>query len=75
MPTFDPSQFISKTPVKVKDEAYKAKNTFDTFGVREHLSSTIRKMGLTVPTPIQDRIIPEILAGNDVIGLAETVTG
>ena len=75
MLTFDPSQFINKNPVNVKDEVYKARNTFDTFGVREHLSSTIRKMGLTVPTPIQDQIIPEILVGNDVIGLAETGTG
>ena len=75
MPTFDPSQFINKNPVNVKSEVYKAKNTFDTFGIREHLSNTIQKMGLTTPTPIQDQIIPEILAGNDVMGLAETGTG
>jgi superfamily II DNA/RNA helicase len=32
-------------------------------------------MGITTPSPIQDQIIPEILKGNDVIGLAETGTG
>jgi ATP-dependent RNA helicase RhlE len=32
-------------------------------------------MGIEVPSPIQDQIIPEILDGRDVIGLAETGTG
>jgi superfamily II DNA/RNA helicase len=32
-------------------------------------------MGIEVPSPIQDQIIPEILDGHDVIGLAETGTG
>jgi ATP-dependent RNA helicase RhlE len=32
-------------------------------------------MGIVAPTPIQDQIIPHILEGRDVIGLAETGTG
>jgi superfamily II DNA/RNA helicase len=35
----------------------------------------IDALGMTTPTPIQDQIIPEILQGHDVIGLAQTGTG
>jgi superfamily II DNA/RNA helicase len=35
----------------------------------------ITAAGLTTPTPIQDQIIPEIMKGHDVIGLANTGTG
>ncbi len=75
LPTFDPSQFINKNPVEIKEEVYKPKHTFATFGLTGKLVGTINKMGLTQPTPIQDQIIPEILNGRDVIGLAETGTG
>lgn len=75
MPTFDPSQFINTNPVDVKEEVYEAKHTFKTFGINPKLARTITDMGITTPSPIQDKIIPEILEGKDVIGLAETGTG
>jgi ATP-dependent RNA helicase RhlE len=75
MPTFDPSQFINKNPVDIKEEVYKAKNTFADFNLDSRLSKTVTSMGIIDPSPIQDQIIPEIMAGNDVIGLAETGTG
>lgn len=75
MSTFDPSKFINTNPVDVKEIAYTAKNTFKTFGLIEKFVENITKMGLITPSPIQDQIIPEILNGNDVIGLAETGTG
>jgi superfamily II DNA/RNA helicase len=75
MPTFDPSQFINKNPIELKEEIYKPKNTFETFGLNEKIAKTVIKLGITIPSPIQDKIIPEILKGNDVIGLAETGTG
>lgn len=75
MPTFNPSQFINTNPVKEVKETFTPKHTFKTFGLDGRLVSTITKMGLVSPTPIQDKIIPEILNGNDVIGLAETGTG
>ena len=75
MPTFDPSQFINTNPVEVKEEVYVPKNKFSTFGLQSKLVRTINNMGLEVPSPIQDQIIPEILDGHDVIGLAETGTG
>lgn len=75
MPTFDPSQFINKNPVEVKEEAYMPKNKFSTFGLNGKLVKTIRNMGIELPSPIQDQVIPHILEGSDVIGLAETGTG
>jgi len=39
------------------------------------LSAAIADMGFVEPTPIQRRAVPEVLAGHDVIGLAQTGTG
>ena len=75
MPTFDPSKFINTNPVDLVEEVYAPKNTFSTFGLSTQLSKNVESLGMTSPTPIQDQIIPEILNGNDVIGLAETGTG
>ncbi len=75
MPTFDPSQFINKNPVDQKEVAYEAKHKFTDFGLDKKFAYTITSGGMTVPTPIQDQIIPIILDGKDVIGLAETGTG
>jgi len=76
MPTFNPSQFINKNPIEIKeDAAYEPKNTFETFGLNEQLVETVHSLGITIPSPIQDQIIPEIMNGRDVVGLAETGTG
>lgn len=75
MPTFDPSQFINKNPIEVAPEVYTPKHRFSTMGLNGRLVRAITGMGLEVPSPIQDQIIPEILNGNDVIGLAQTGTG
>jgi len=75
MSTFNPSQFINTNPVETVEEVYTPKHTFLTFGVADTLVRAITKMGLITPSPIQDQIIPEILNGHDVIGLAETGTG
>lgn len=75
MPTFDPSKFINTNPVEVVQDVYTPKHTFSTFGLHDRLASTLSGIGRTVPTPIQDQVIAEILDGHDVIGLAETGTG
>lgn len=75
MPTFDPTQFINKNPVEIKEEVYKPKHTFKDFGLDGRMLTTLSKMGITTPSPIQDQVIPEILEGKDVVGLAETGTG
>lgn len=75
IPTFDPSQFINKNPVDEVVEEYKATHRFKDFGIDGKLVRTIAEMGIAMPSPIQDQIIPHILDGRDVIGLAQTGTG
>lgn len=74
-PTFDPSQFINKNPVEIKEEVYVPKHTFNDFGLHADIAATVTKQGITSPSPIQDQAIPLIMEGKDVIGLAETGTG
>jgi len=75
LPTFNPSQFINTNPVDTVVETYTPKHKFGDFGLDKRLVHTLSKLGLATPSPIQDQIIPEILDGKDVIGLAETGTG
>jgi len=76
MQTFDVSKFINLNPVDAApEEVYEAKHTFKTFGLEQPLVTTITNMGLTIPSPIQDQIIPHIMDGHDVVGLAQTGTG
>lgn len=75
MASFDPSRFINTNPVETKEEVYEPKHTFNTFGLDGRLSRNIVASGMVRPMPIQDQVIPNILQGRDVIGLAETGTG
>ena len=50
--------------------------TFEELGVEEDLLQSIRSIGFTQPTPIQEKAIPVLLQGTtDFIGLAQTGTG
>ena len=48
---------------------------FDSFSFHPQIKSGISAAGYTNPTPIQQRAIPAILDGRDVLGLAQTGTG
>jgi ATP-dependent RNA helicase DeaD len=48
---------------------------FATLGLCPALTQTVTALGYTQPTPIQARAIPELLAGRDVLGQAQTGTG
>lgn len=54
---------------------YITKHTFADFKIEERLKGNIKAKGYVTPTPIQDQAIPEILAGNDIVGIANTGTG
>lgn len=49
--------------------------TFADLGLSETLLKAIRGLGYEQPTPIQAETIPALLAGRDVVGLAQTGTG
>lgn len=56
-------------------EQFIPKHRFDDFNLSSQLVKNISFKNYTNPTPIQDQAIPEILAGKDVIGIANTGTG
>jgi ATP-dependent RNA helicase RhlE len=48
---------------------------FDQFSLDPRIDAGIRSVGYIQPTPIQQQAIPAILAGRDILGLAQTGTG
>ena len=48
---------------------------FDQFNLDPRLLAVVRQHGFTTPTPIQVKAIPVALAGEDLIGTAQTGTG
>lgn len=49
--------------------------SFETFSFHPLIHAGILKVGYSTPTPIQKETIPAILAGRDLLGLAQTGTG
>ncbi|MBA3011753.1 MAG: DEAD/DEAH box helicase [Desulfobacula sp.] len=49
--------------------------SFDELGLRAELLNAVKSRGYTAPTPIQTRVIPAILAGQDIFARAQTGTG
>jgi ATP-dependent RNA helicase DeaD len=49
--------------------------TFSGLGLRDSLVATLTALGYEAPTPIQQRTIPVLLGGGDLIGQAQTGTG
>jgi ATP-dependent RNA helicase RhlE len=54
---------------------YTPAHAFADFAVHEKLKASVRAKGYETPTPIQDKTIPEILKGKDIVGIANTGTG
>jgi ATP-dependent RNA helicase RhlE len=50
-------------------------NTFTTLGLTESLLHALARERLVEPTPIQASAIPHLLAGRDLLGIAQTGTG
>src|SRR6266540_444687 len=48
---------------------------FTSFNLHPHILSSVQALGYQVPTPIQQKTIPPILEGSDLLGLAQTGTG
>jgi ATP-dependent RNA helicase RhlE len=48
---------------------------FTSLGLSESLLQAVKNEGYTSPTPVQEQSIPPLLAGRDVLGVAQTGTG
>lgn len=77
--SFNPSMLIKNAEVDAglnpEINVYVPKNKFADFVISEALKQNVLDRGYEIPTPIQDQIIPLILDGRDVVGLARTGTG
>lgn len=69
------ARFINKATITEEVEHFVPEHKFADFAIEESLKSTIIGKGYTLPTPIQDRSIPHILKGQDIVGIANTGTG
>ena len=49
--------------------------SFTSLGLSKELLRTLEQEGYVEPTPIQELAIPPLLAGRDVLGVAQTGTG
>jgi len=49
--------------------------SFESLGLSADLLRAIAEAGYSTPTPIQEKAIPVVLAGRDVMGIAQTGTG
>ncbi|MFA5009766.1 MAG: DEAD/DEAH box helicase [Patescibacteria group bacterium] len=67
--------FINKATSRSIVTEFHPQHQFADFGLDKALFAAIAQKGYADPTPIQDKTIPLIMAGKDLVGLANTGTG
>ncbi|CAH2037388.1 unnamed protein product [Thlaspi arvense] len=67
-------QFEKFTSPNPSSDTTSAAN-FEELGLAEWAIETCKELGMRKPTPVQTHCVPKILAGRDVLGLAQTGSG
>jgi superfamily II DNA/RNA helicase len=71
----NPALFVNKQIQALTAEQYVPEHRFTDFALHTNLKQNVAAAGFTEPSAIQDKTIPLVLDGRDVIGLANTGTG
>ncbi|MCC7304194.1 DEAD/DEAH box helicase [bacterium] len=71
----DERKFINKAQPIEAEAPYVHSFEFSELLINDILKKNIASKGFNKPTPIQDQSIPHILAGKDILGIANTGTG
>lgn len=71
----DISKFINKAVITEEVDVFVPVNSFKDFEIEEILKKNVLAKGFENPSPIQDKAIPHLLRGEDVVGIANTGTG
>src|SRR5437764_14844462 len=64
--------FIVRASRYIQDDTL---TSFDDFGLAEPILRALSEEQYTIPTPIQSDAVPVVLAGRDIVGIAQTGTG
>jgi ATP-dependent RNA helicase RhlE len=62
-------------PAIIPVAAAAPENLFEQFKINRQLLNAVAELGFTDPTPVQRKAIPLLLAGQDLLGIAQTGTG
>lgn len=71
----DPAKYVAKAEVGASVSVYVPSRKFSDFKLEKILQKNILRKSYVSPTKIQDKAIPHILAGCDLLGLASTGSG
>jgi len=66
---------MTHSDAPIIDESGFTKSGFAEFGLADTILQSIEKEGFTVPTEIQSMALPPLMAGHDLIGIAQTGGG
>lgn len=70
-----PDRYVQAAQAPEEEVTYEPKYAFADFGLDERLLTNVQRHGYATPTPVQDQAIPALVAGRDVVGIANTGTG
>ncbi len=71
----DPNLFIKKADIESAAESVEITARFSDYQLEDKIKRNIELHGYSIPTSIQEKSIPQILQGRDIIGIANTGTG